>query len=182
MRSYYSSFRSIELETRQLDQHVCLHCKQSCQLLSHGYIRKKTSAHQPVGKRVFCSNRNKRTGCGRTMSWYLASVVRNRHYPGSIIIAFILAFIRGMTIQQAYRMATRAASPRHAYRWLHQVDAHLSTYRSLFHQPLIHSSLVTDTPHDSRRSLLGSTFKMLMDHFDQPLCEAYQLQLQRPFF
>jgi hypothetical protein len=182
MPTYYFSLSRIEQETRQLDQRVCRHCKQSHQLLSHGFIRKKTFPSEPVGKRVFCSNRNKRTGCGRTMAWYLASVVRTKHYSGSIIIAFILAFIRGATIQEAYLNATRAASPRHAYRWLHQLESELSTYRSLFHQPLIDSSLPTDTPQFSRRSLLSTTFEALLDRFAQPLCETYQLQLQRSFF
>ena len=78
MQIYYPSLQAIEQQTMQLDSEQCAHCKQTHQLVSHGFIRKKRAGAEPeaVGKRVFCSNRNHHAGCGRTMQLYLDSTVR----------------------------------------------------------------------------------------------------------
>ena len=114
MPLFFSSLDDIERYTHQLQHQICQHCKQSNQLLYHGYIRKKRSGSAPVGKRIFCSNRQ-RKGCGRTSQLYLDSVIPTLHYQGTIIIAFFMAFIRGVTIAQAYRAAAGAFSCRNAY-------------------------------------------------------------------
>jgi hypothetical protein len=178
MPIYFSSFQDLEHYTHQLQHETCQHCNQAHQLLSHGYIRKKRAGSSPVGKRIFCSNRLPHTGCGRTSQLYLDSVVPALHYQGSILIAFFLAFIQGMTIAKAYSSATGACSARNAYRWLHKAMAQLSLFRSLFHTPLS----AQKTPDSSlKRVLLGSTFHGLLQHFGEPLCSMLQLKLQRAF-
>lgn len=188
MQIYYPSFQAIEQSTKQLENEQCHHCRQTQQLISHGMVYKKQSGGEPapIGKRVFCSNRNQHTGCGRTMRFYLDTAVRYLHYTGWHVVAFVLALIAGMSVQQAYCRATGTADPRHAYRWLHRLCAELSGWRSLCHQRL---PALTDTPvatpttakRQVRRSLLGSTFQQLLQHFGQPLCANYQRQLQRSF-
>ncbi len=139
-----------------------------------------------IGKRVFCSNRNQHTGCGRTMRLYLDSMVQYLHYTGQHVVAFVLALMIGMGVQQAYCQTTGTDDPRHAYRWLHRLCAQLSCYRSLWHQPPLPQ---TDTPIASpiaanrpvRKGLLASTFQQLLQRFGQPLCAHYQRQLQRAF-
>lgn len=176
MPLFFSSLDDIERYTRQLQYKLCQHCKQSCHLLSHGYVRKKTS-DQPIAKRIFCSNRHQHTGCGRTLQLYVSSVIPALHYSGMAIMAFLMVFIQGKTITHAYQAATLSASPRNAYRWLHKTMARLSEFRSLgLYLPKAQSS-----PGSLRRSLLHSTFNALTQHLGSPLCSAYQQQLQRPF-
>jgi hypothetical protein len=184
MQIYYPSLQAIEQQTRQLDHAQCAHCQQTQQLVSHGFIRKKQVGAQPqaVGKRVFCSNRNQRTGCGRTVQLYLDSTVRYLHYAGGCVVAFLVCLIKSMTIEEAYHHATGAATPRNAYRWLDKLWAQLSSYRSLSHRP---GFLPTDAPAPAnaqpRRGLLLRSCNALLQRFGQPLCANYQRQLQRAF-
>lgn len=214
MQIYYPSLPAIEQRTQQLDLTRCTHCSQTRQLISHGFIRKKRVGCEPeaVGKRVFCSNRNRRTGCGRTMQLYLDATIRYLHYAGSIVVGFIVRLMAGASVASAYQRATGSTTPRHAYRWLTALCAQLSTYRSVVHQPLFHAvvhAVVHDHAHDSaqhtardiarhppimckpkspptrprpaRLVLLMASIKALFVFCGQPLCAAYQQQLQRPF-
>lgn len=185
MQTYYPSLQAIHQQTLQLELEQCQHCRQTHQLVSHGFIRKKRNAGDPqaVGKRVFCSNRLRRTGCGRTMQLYLDATLRYLHHAGSAVVAFVLSLLAGVSTAVAYMHATGADTPRHAYRWLLRLHAQISTYRSLFHQPLLEQPQagVIVHPHSLHKSLLASTFTALLMRFKLPLCQAYQSQLQRPF-
>jgi hypothetical protein len=147
------------------------------------HLQKKVGANpEAVGKRVFCSNRNNHTGCGRTVQLYLDSTVRYLHYAGCCVVAFVLSLTTGMTIQRAYQAATGTATPRNAYRWLNRLAAQLSFYRSLSHQPpLQDADPIVAANRPLRAVLLISTFKALLQRFVQPLCASYQRQLQRSF-
>lgn len=186
MQIYYPSLQAIHQQTLQLESEQCIHCGKTHQLVSHGFIRKKCASGDPqaVGKRVFCSNRHQRTGCGQTTQLYLDSTLRYVHHAGSAVVAFVLLLLAGISIAVAYMQATKAQSPRHAYRWLQRLDAQMSAYRSLFHQPLLAppAAAVVGPPHCLRHSLLASTFGALLMRFGQPICQGYQSQLQRPFF
>lgn len=184
MQIYYASLSAIDQQTMQLDHARCRHCQQAHQLVSHGFIYKKQPHADPaaVGKRVFCSNRNCRTGCGRTMRLYLDANVRSMHYAGACVVAFVLALIAGMTIAHAYAHATGAATPRNAYRWLDRLGAQLSVYRSLSHRPALQDAAPGVAAHRPLRLVsLNSTFTALLQRFAQPLCAVYQAQLQRSF-
>jgi hypothetical protein len=123
MQTYYPSLDAIHQQTLQLELEQCQHCQQTHQLVSHGFIRKKRNCadRQAVGKRVFCSNRHQRTGCGRTMQLYLDSTLRYLHHAGSAVVAFVLLLLAGIPIGLAYMQATGKDTPRHAYR----ADKHL---------------------------------------------------------
>lgn len=179
MKIYHASLQAIQQQTMQLCHEQCKHCKQSHQLISHGFVYKKQAVSRPqqaVGKRVFCSNRDGHTGCGRTIRLYLDVTVRYLHYTGSCVVAFILLLIGGMSVQRAYLQATGTEDPRNAYRWLKKLWTQLSHYRSLLHPPLLPQSVV---PRRSPRTgLLASTFTALLQQFGQPLCARYQLKQQ----
>lgn len=186
MHIYYLELSAIDQQTRQLDNEPCHYCAQT-QLVSHGFVYKKCSGGaepQAVGKRVFCSNRQRHTGCGRTMRLYLDSTVRWLHYTGAHVVAFLLALMAGSTVQQAYGQATGRDDPRHAYRWLHRLGAQLSGYRSLSHQPPLQDADAF-TPAAANRpvrtGLLASTCKQLLQRFGPPLCANYQRHTQRSF-
>jgi hypothetical protein len=58
----------------------CPHCKVVGTLIRHGFLygRDETSPQKETvrAQRIFCSNRNARSGCGRTFSVWLASKIR----------------------------------------------------------------------------------------------------------
>jgi hypothetical protein len=184
MKIYYPSVHAIQQQTLQLDHEQCSHCKQSQQLVSHGFIHRKRVGALPaaIGKRVFCSNRRRRTGCGRTVQLYLDSTLRYLHYAAGVVEAFLLALLAGMTIQRAYLEATGTEVPRNAYRWLSKVWAQLSAYRSLLHQPQLPDMPQTATANRPlRRCLLMATAEMLLRQWGPPLCAGFQRKWQRSF-
>lgn len=184
MQIYYPSLQAIEQQTSQLDHAQCHHCKQPRQLVSHGFIRRKRSGDVPaaIGKRVWCSNRHRRTGCGRTLQLYLDSTLRRLHYTAEAMEALLLALLAGVTIQCAYHQATGTAAARNAYRWLRKLAAQASVHRSLAHQPLLPDATpMAVTAHPSTRQLLMSTVTALLGQCAAPLCTAFQRQWQRPF-
>lgn len=184
MNVYYPSLLAIERQTMELDAIRCLHCHQTQQLVSHGFIYKKQSCAEPepVGKRVFCSDRYNRIGCGRTMRLYLDTSVRYLHRSGCTLVAFVLALIAGMPIRQAYQQATGSANPRHAYRWLHRLGAQLSIYRCIAHRPPLPEIAAQPQPSRPARLLsLTSTFKALLNQLGHRPCAIYQLKWQRSF-
>jgi hypothetical protein len=185
MQIYYPNLEAIQQKTSQLEYDHCIHCG-SDQLVSHGYVYRKDSVKTtptPVGKRVFCSNRYWRTGCGRTMQLYLDPMVRYLHYAGCCVVAFVLLLVAGNTISSSYQGATGTADPRNAYRWLNKLSARLSDYRSLFHQPQFDGEDPAQNPVvvHPRWRLLASTFRALLARFGEPLCGNYQRALQTSF-
>ena len=180
MKTYHASLQAIQQKTLQLCHEQCNHCKQTHQLISHGFVYKKQAVAVPeraVGKRVFCSNRDGHTGCGRTMRLYLDTAVRYLHTVGCCVVAFVLLLMRGISVQQAYLQATGTEDPRNAWRWLNKLRAQLSCYRSLLHQPKLPQPVVASG--SPRLGLLVSTFTALLQQFGQPLCACYQRTLQR---
>lgn len=184
MQIYYPDIATLHQKTLQLKEERCLHCQQTHQQVSHGFVYKKQVRGEPypVGKRIFCSNRRRRTGCGRTTQLYVASVIRYLHYAGTVIIAFALAMMKGLSIVTAYHQATGTEISRNAYRWMNRLMKQCSFYRSLLHQPRLKDSASLIHPvTSSRRCLVSSTFEALLLHFNEPLCFHYQQQLNQTF-
>jgi transposase-like protein len=185
MHTYYPDLESIDQQSFQLQNEDCLHCGQAAQLVSHGFIYKKqgvAKALLPVGKRLWCSTRFGRTGCGRTRQLYLDSVVKSLHYAGEVVVAFVASLMRGLGIAQAYQQVTGTNNSRHAYRWLRRLSLCLIDYRhvpGLAHFDCVaHRFVQAITP---RRQLLTISFTLLLQRFPTPLCAAYQAALQRSF-
>ena len=59
---------------------ACPHCQVTGRLVLHGFLRgyDESSPREKTlrGRRIFCSNRNNRQGCGRTFSVWLADKIR----------------------------------------------------------------------------------------------------------
>jgi hypothetical protein len=185
MRIFYSSLSAIEQQTSQLEFAICRHCQQDRQLVSHGFVYKKLHGgkRQAVGKRVFCSDRGQRFGCGRTMQLYLDSVVHGMHYAGQVLIAFMAALMIGLSVQHAYRRATGAAECRHAWVWLNRLEQQLSTHRTYAHQAPLRQRFdpAAQPRRPPRFALFASTWQQLQEHLGQPLCSRYQFATQRSF-
>jgi hypothetical protein len=115
MQIYYPDLPAIDLQTRQLEHALCQHCQCAHQLVSHGFVYKK---RREPNTKPSASLRSARTGtatgCGRTTRLYLDAAIRNLHYAGEQLVAFVLALIAGSTVRQAYSAVTGKADPRHA--------------------------------------------------------------------
>jgi hypothetical protein len=99
----------------QLKQTACPHCKAVGTLIGHGFLRgfdESSSQRKAVrARRIFCSNRNARPGCGRTFSVWLADKIRRLSVTANALWLFlqhavaisILAAIRTVNCQRSER-------------------------------------------------------------------------------
>ena len=53
------------------------------------------------GQRVFCSNRGRRGGCGRTFSLFLAEVLPRHTFPASLLWQLLVRLLAGASLQAA---------------------------------------------------------------------------------
>lgn len=156
---------------------ACPHCGCVGALNAHGWLRgySELGSERVVrGRRVFCSNRHRRPGCGRTFSVLLCGVLGGFVVGAETLSRFATAVLSG-------------ASRKAAWERLGKLSVH-SGYR-LWHrlaraQPHIRTALLGVCPPpacDDREPLA-----QLMAHLNQALpsaecvLSAFQLRLQRP--
>jgi hypothetical protein len=77
----------------RLKQTPCPHCKMVGALIRHGYLRgfDDGSPRRPTvrARRVLCSNRNARPGCGRTFSVWCADKIRRLSLTADALWRFL---------------------------------------------------------------------------------------------
>lgn len=186
MQRFFPDFESLNQFTLSLDCQAdtlqCPHCSNRGQLVSHGVIYKQRSIDEkePVGKRVFCSNRNQHAGCGRTVQLYVASVLPRLRYGAMQMFIFLSSLLMNLTIDAAYRAAAGASEPRNAWRWLSKLEQHLTDYRCLL---TVRSKPMTACfAHRCRRlQLLLPTLEQLFVRLPTCPCAHYQLARQSAF-
>ena len=87
----------------------CPHCRAVGTLIRHGYLRgfdDSNPRHKTLrARRVFCSNRNARAGCGRTFSVWYADKIRRLSLTAGCLWRFLLHAAAG-----SIRAAIRAAN------------------------------------------------------------------------
>jgi hypothetical protein len=107
-RCFYRSDEEWLALAERLKQMPCPHCKVVGMLIRHGLLvgfddgspRRKTVR----ARRVFCSNRNARRGCGRTFSVWLAGKIRRLGVTTAALWRFLQHAVGG-----GVRAASRAA-------------------------------------------------------------------------
>ena len=83
---------------------ACPHCGSVGNLIRHGYLRGYDDKHQrrktTRAQRVFCSNRKRATGCGRTFNVWWADKVKRLFLTAESLWAFLKnAMTRGNKLQ-----------------------------------------------------------------------------------
>ncbi len=186
MIKFFNTLQSMHQFTLSLDAHSdklqCQHCFKNDQFVSHGFIYKKRhqSDKQAVGKRIFCSNRFNRTGCGSTWQLYLSQEIPFLHYSTLELFAFLCSLMASLSIQSAYEQATGTEDPRNAYRWLCRLQNKLVDYRCLLNTrtppgiPIVQSRC-------KRFQQLLPTLQSLFQLMKEPPCANYQNLNQNHF-
>ena len=92
---------------------ACPHCKVVGTLIRHGYLRgfDDSSPRQKTvrARRVFCSNRNGRPGCGRTFSVWCADKIRRLSLTSGCLWRFLKHAVAG-SIAHAIRTSTTSTA------------------------------------------------------------------------
>lgn len=156
-----------ELSTRALNPklHPCPHCGRSGTLVGHGFVRgyaHDSSCRIVRGRRLLCSNRYRRRGCGRTTAILLASTLARRVANTSTLAAVVA--VSQAAIQLSKRTATRLRR-----RWRHAGHALRTRLCS-----------VKPPPQTSTADPLAHLLEHLRLVFADARCpfEAYQLHFQ----
>ena len=184
MKIYFEHIDVIHQFTMELDYNTlkCRHCLSSNQFVSHGFVYKKQNngEKKAIGKRLFCSNRHGKLGCGRTTQLYLATQIPTFQYPCEHIFIFLSALLSMSSIQKAYKIATNTDDPRNAYRWLHKLWDKLIDYRSLlqFHTECTALKFKSRT---RRLQILLPTIQELFFKIKESPCTQYQMLTQTNF-
>lgn len=160
----------------------CPHCRRTGALIGHGLVRGYAELGSEVmvrGRRVFCSNRGQRPGCGRTFSVLLSTVLYGFVVRTLTLFRFANAVLNGLTRRAAWlSTVSRALSRSSAYRlWqrLHEAQGTLRT-RLRGEAP---------APACSAREPLAQLFAHLdavVGANETDLLGAYQRHLQRGVF
>jgi len=181
MQRFFIDFASIDQFTLSLDYHQntfkCCHCHKQGQFVSHGVVYKQLSmkVREPVGKRIICSKRDGRSGCGRTLQLYIASVIPNLHYRACHLFAFVVALCY-TSVCSAWQRATQQHEPRNGWRWINKLNRQLSQFRARLKTPdyPLYNLL---SNHPGRSVLLATLTQVFTPTAGCP-CAAWQLQHQ----
>jgi len=186
MQKYFSDIESIDSFSLSLEVHKdalhCAHCSRNDQFISHGFVYKQRSQtlREKVGKRIFCSNRYGRSGCGRTFRLYIAKALPCLQYDAAHLFVFLVALMAQMTVQQAYEKATGTQEPRNAWRWLNKLQRKLTDYRCFLQRQA--GKWSTQFKSRVRRlQILLPTVKQLFSLLDDCPCAHYQMHHQLRF-
>lgn len=112
---------------------ACPHCRQTGALIGHGFLHgyaEQGSEEVVRGRRVFCSNRGRRRGCGRTFSVLLGSLLSGFVVRTLTLFCFATAVLGGQTRRAAWlREAQGALSLSSGYRLWRRLNEAQSALR-----------------------------------------------------
>lgn len=174
MPIFFDTIESIHQFTFSLEQHehslICTSCKARGQFVSHGFCYKQQmlAATKTVGKRILCSKRSGRTGCGRTIQLYVASAVPRLHHGTTQLLAFITALLANFSVTAAYDKAVGKPESRHAWRWFKKLTQQLIIYRHYLHRDA-HTDTAMFNTQSRFRQLLLPTLTALLSQTHQAL-------------
>lgn len=98
-RWFYRNEAEWNAIAERLKQTPCPHCRVVGTLICHGYLRgydEGNSQRKTVrARRVFCSNRNARSGCGRTFSIWCADKIRRLSLTTRALWRFLQRAVAG---------------------------------------------------------------------------------------
>jgi len=185
MIKFFTDLEDLHLFTLSLEFHQnktqCQQCFKHNHFVSHGFVYKKQSQGDKriVGKRIFCSNRYGRSGCGRTHQLYLADQIPSLQTNTQSLFHFLIQLMSLVSIQKAYHRATGTYNPRQAYRWLNKLMAKLVDFRTLI---LDRWQKSLPSPYRTRRfQLLLPTLQHLFAKLGYQPCTHYQILKQDSF-
>ena len=132
-RWFYRSDEEWSAIAERLKLTPCPHCKAVGTLIRHGFLYgfDESSPQRKTlrARRIFCSNRNRRRGCGRTFSVWVADKIRRLSLTTRGLWGFLKRAAAG-TIAAAIRAADCHLSDRTLQRLWKRFDRGQSTIRT----------------------------------------------------
>ena len=180
-RQICSSQDEVDALLARLKITACPHCKRVGTLIRHGVLRGNDN-HHPREKsvrayRVFCSNRNRAIGCGRTLSVWLPSSVKRLFLTADSLWAFL-------------KQAALSGNKMRSFRSLHSGLSDSAPYRIwkrfLLAQSAIRTALCTlckppDNASERPAELTLAHLETAMERHSLGPVAAFQVTLQTSF-
>ena len=134
VKRFYNSTEDLRQFHFQLKQTTCPHCKSIGSLNLHGYLRgyddKECRKKIIRGRRLFCCNRNRRKGCGRTFSILAASVIKKFIISAESLWHFLKNILKGYNKIHAFKAAGIPFAESSCYRLWKIFRLHQTSIRS----------------------------------------------------
>lgn len=168
--------------TERLKWTPCPHCHAVGALIRHGYLRgyDESSPRLKVvrARRIFCSNRSRRPGCGRTFSVWIATKIRRLGLTTSALWRFLRRAVAG-----SIAAAIRAAQCHLSDRTLQRIWRRFNQGQSKIRTALLGRCLAPLPLEPSRRPAAAQVLAHLQAAFPDAECPitAFQHTL-RTFF
>lgn len=152
----------------------CPHCEVRRTLIRHSFLwgndPEKSGEQRLRGQRVFCSNRGRRQGCGRTFPIFLAQTLPRHTFTAAITWSLLTAFLSGLSLKAAVEETRIPFALESAYRLLARLRLRLDALRSLL-------SVRTHPPPGLHVDPLRHTLEHLRHAFLGEVCPVAALQL-----
>ena len=135
---YYKSENEFKKIHHKLKLYKCPYCNLIGFLILHGYQKgydKTGRAPDSMrGHRIFCSNRKKRNGCGRTICILLSSILKHFTIDAGTLWDFINFILKGHNKAEGFRNILYMFSISTAYRLWSIFCFNQSFIRTLLHK------------------------------------------------
>ncbi len=127
------------------------------------------------GQRVFCSNRGRRGGCGRTFSFFLAEILPRHTFTASWLWQWLIQWLAGASLKAAVEKLRLPFALESVYRLRRKLRQQLDRLRSLLCRE-------QKPPPSAQSDPLLQTAEHLRAVFAHSECPtaAFQLHFQRP--
>jgi len=132
---------ALDEKLAQAKQLACPHCRRTGMLVGHGLLvgyAESSSERETRGRRLLCSARFRRSGCGRTFSVLLASVIAGFVVRTPTLSRLMASVVAGLSRKAAWERMGVSLSLRSGYRlWqrLLAAQSHLRTTLSRLQPP-----------------------------------------------
>ena len=160
---------------------LCPHCRLIGCLILHGYLYGYSDLGNSRilrGRRIYCSNRHRKTGCGKTFSVLTAQVLPKFTVSASSLWRFLNNIKNGLNPARAFKMTGCPMAPTTIYRLLKKFVVNQVRIRSFL-------SRIKDPPAAGHtQSPAIQTILHLHGAFCDAACPitAFQCRFQIPFF
>ena len=128
------------------------------------------------GKRVFCSNRGQRGGCGRTFAFFLADILPRHTLTASWLWRWLVKLLGGLSLKAAVEQLALPFALETGYRLRRELQGRLGSLRERLCRKLA-------PPPSSHSDPVLQTLDHLQTAFPGSPCPPadFQLCFQRPF-
>lgn len=148
---YVADSAEFDCHRDRLKLRPCPHCRAVGYLVRHGYLRgygDHCSEKIRRGWRVFCSNRGKRDGCGKTYAVLLSTCLYQRRVDAGRLWNFLRAILEGASRQHAWETVAASFCMETGYKlWASFIrnQSHLRSFLHRWVKPVAMDSIVAPT-------------------------------------